>query len=825
MSSPQCALASELDSYARFHREHRHSPNALYLVYTCRALMPMADATRQDGHLPRPVAFPCLGVGDRFRLICFMLRAAIAFQRVLLIDWQSPMPIEEFFEPSRIDWRLRDDELAALNQHPVQRWAQDLESEPPRTRFLRITGNAQWFAAIRASPAQKPSESSRQSTSQGMVYEPKLSCLWHFIFKPSEWLSRTLAERRTRMFGSASEPYDALHVRMGDAAEGVAFEERSVPRTDRRFSHATALHMIRCVQAQSTLPLFVATDNAALKQAIQRRSLAHLSLASAAVAKSPKSPKSPKSRGAGGRGVEGGHAVRHAGVTAPDLSSLGGNSSAGSGHGSAGSGEAALIFDNVMTQGCSDCMVNPVWHHNFSRASVAEIYIEMGLLAQARCLFHTLSNFAGVAEAWRGERCSVVYLSKPTHLGRCNIALPTDSRQGLRPTQPEALQATCTVTEPRPRLRYELALLICTSSAQRERWRHVVEALGAPRWIRELPRLLVSDWFDGDRTGLVGMRWGNTSARRSLAGALCMAHALVGRLEWLLVLSDDAAVADVHSALNSARALLAYYRPSYYRPWLLTLPRVEEEAVLQPAADETLPGRGCVLHGGTVSGWTRREVGKRTGTTGGPLRSVEAVRAKGTPIRFVEATCDSNECRKLPKPERSALDEAACLGPVAHLDDPRVNMGAAWPQARGSRYGSRAPAMAPAFLLSYGALHVLMGGDPTSAAAGITMVEAPDGSGKLVPKPPIIFPRQPALGVVKHVLKPCLGRLSCPFGAGACANRPAKERSRDTGTCDVRRDQRDDCRSCAGDGMHAQVACCLALAGVYATYTRPHAEG
>ena len=236
-----------------------------------------------------------------------------------------------------------------------------------------------------------------------------------------------------------------------------------------------------------------------------------------------------------------------------------------------------------------------------------------------------------------------------------------------------------------------------------------------------------------------------------------------------------------------------------------------------------LPGqRGCVLHGGTVngwtrrgerlddqergnrSGWTRREVGKRTGNS-------------GDPIHFVEATCDSNECRKLP--ERSTLDEAACLGPVAHLDDPRVNMGAAWPQARGSRYGSRAPA----FVLSYGALHVLMGGDPTSVAAGMTMVEAPDGSGRLMPKPPNIFPRHPAQGVVKHALKPCLGRLLCPFGAEACATRPAQARSRVTGACDVRRDQRDDCRSC-GDGMHAQVACCLALAGVYATYTRPHAR-
>ena len=295
--------------------------------------------------------------------------------------------------------------------------------------------------------------------------------------------------------------------------------------------------------------------------------------------------------------------------------------------------------------------------------------------------------------------------------------------------------------------------------------------------------------------------------------ALCMAHALVGRLRWLLVLSDDAAAA---ADVLSARALLAgaLRSASYLRPWLFTLPRVEEEAVL-------LPGRGCVLHGGTVngwtrrgerldgqpqergnmSGWTRREVGKRTGNS-------------GDPIHFVEATCDSNECRKLPMPERSTLDEAACLGPVAHLDDPRVNMGAAWPQARGSRYGSRAPA----FVLSYGALHVLMGGDPTSVAAGMTMVEAPDGSGRLMPKPPNIFPRHPAQGVVKHALKPCLGRLLCPFGAEACATRPAQARSRVTGACDVRRDQRDDCRSC-GDGMHAQVACCLALAGVYATYS------
>ena len=38
------------------------------------------------------------------------------------------------------------------------------------------------------------------------------------------------------------------------------------------------------------------------------------------------------------------------------------------------------VFDGVHTQGCIDCMVNPVWLHNFSDTSVSNIYLEMGLL-------------------------------------------------------------------------------------------------------------------------------------------------------------------------------------------------------------------------------------------------------------------------------------------------------------------------------------------------------------------------------------------------------------------------------------------------------------
>ena len=208
------------------------------------------------------------------------------------------------------------------------------------------------------------------------------------------------------MFGRDTAPYQALHVRMGDAAEGAAFDRRSVPRKDIRFSHATALHMIRCVRAQSNLPIYVATDNAALKQAIRTRSLAPLSLQNAAITRGSKQV-------------------------------------------------ASKIFDRVVTTGCVGCMINPVWHHNFSYESVAEIYIEIGklcllnistcpwqrfssamspcfpgalagLLAKGECLYRTNSNFGAVSEAWRGDQCSIFYMAKKNGLGRCNVALPSD---------------------------------------------------------------------------------------------------------------------------------------------------------------------------------------------------------------------------------------------------------------------------------------------------------------------------------------------------------------------------------------------------------------
>lgn len=156
-----------LSEYARWHAAHRHEPGAEYLVYTCRPFMP--------GTNPR-----CLGFGDRFRIIAYLLRLA-AYRRqasapqpscrlpavtethsplapqVLLVDWLSPVPLSDFFEPTdlgstRIEWRVTAEEAAALRDVPVNRWNGPApggdEFWSSGRQYTRVTGNTHWSSDL-----------------------------------------------------------------------------------------------------------------------------------------------------------------------------------------------------------------------------------------------------------------------------------------------------------------------------------------------------------------------------------------------------------------------------------------------------------------------------------------------------------------------------------------------------------------------------------------------------------------------------------------------------------------------------------------------------
>ncbi|GIL48327.1 hypothetical protein Vafri_4605 [Volvox africanus] len=87
--TPECPEPHRqmLQEYKTFHDANKHSPNAKYIVQTC-----------WHGH--------CAGAGDRLRGALLMLRVAMHFKKVLIIDWKRPAPLNYFLTPNEIDWKL-----------------------------------------------------------------------------------------------------------------------------------------------------------------------------------------------------------------------------------------------------------------------------------------------------------------------------------------------------------------------------------------------------------------------------------------------------------------------------------------------------------------------------------------------------------------------------------------------------------------------------------------------------------------------------------------------------------------------------------------------
>ena len=240
-----------LSAYAEFHMSHRHT--APRLAYTCRPIM---KGTHNH----------CLGVGDRFRHIFWMLRFCAKHRRILLIDWASPYPIEDFFGPvAGIDWRLTAGELLEIEPLKVFRWDGNFAALlKPNTPIIRTVGNTKWNAPISKEP----------SGAEGDFSASSMSCLWQFVFLPSPELQHHIGRQQQLLFGRAS--YASIHLRLGDTAIGAAFSAALVPKFDVRLSPSDALAKILCVRRTTGLPVFLATDNAMLKRAVRERNISTL---------------------------------------------------------------------------------------------------------------------------------------------------------------------------------------------------------------------------------------------------------------------------------------------------------------------------------------------------------------------------------------------------------------------------------------------------------------------------------------------------------------------------------------------------------------------
>ena len=157
---------------------------------------------------------------------------------------------------------------------------------------------------------------------------------YRYLFRPTTAFNRILHQRRRDLFGgsgggssAAHVRYNSMHVRMGDSAEGSQMRSNFYsPISDVRSTLLEAAIGIWCVASAtpSKHPLFVATDNAALKRALAARDPA---------------------------------LINASGLLGRDA------------------------FRRVVVTGCVDCMVNAVQKHNFSAEGVAAIFVDAGLLA------------------------------------------------------------------------------------------------------------------------------------------------------------------------------------------------------------------------------------------------------------------------------------------------------------------------------------------------------------------------------------------------------------------------------------------------------------
>tara|TARA_B110001452_G_scaffold207929_2_gene178131 strand:- start:52 stop:951 length:900 start_codon:yes stop_codon:yes gene_type:complete len=193
----------------------------------------------------------------------------------------------------------------------------------------------------------------------------RFETMYRFLFKPAHSFAVHIRQLRATLFGP-SRSYNSMHIRMGDSSEGSNMKSSFLWRMkDQRSTLAQAAEAVACAAGlEPDLPFFVATDNALLKDALAAR----------------------------------------------DPRRLNATVFVDSG-----------AFANIVTHGCTGCMVNAVQKQRFDGEGAAEgvraIFVDQALLAGARHFVYMpiSSNYAGWTRAWRDELDVNTYY--PTHCG------------------------------------------------------------------------------------------------------------------------------------------------------------------------------------------------------------------------------------------------------------------------------------------------------------------------------------------------------------------------------------------------------------------------
>eukprot|EP00775_Hariotina_reticulata_P013978 gene13978-14093_t len=181
------------------------------------------------------------GLGDRLRTMVYSTRAAYALQRVLLLTWEYPHEITNFFLPAGpINWTVQG--------VPLQQWPNGavFQSSGNITAAQAVSNVIIWFESEATVIHWHCDECPDLTTTQ------EASCILQRLLRPTEEIRARVDQQLLELYNTSQPQFTAVHLRFG-GAEG-----------------ATRKH-----------PILLVTDNPKFRRYIRNGSLAGLAVSPA----------------------------------------------------------------------------------------------------------------------------------------------------------------------------------------------------------------------------------------------------------------------------------------------------------------------------------------------------------------------------------------------------------------------------------------------------------------------------------------------------------------------------------------------------------------
>lgn len=245
--------------YCEWHKERRQNPSwnestwrsSRYLVMTCR-----------QGER-------CGGAADRLRPALALLRIAAETNRIFLIEWENPAPLEEFLLPPQLglDWRL-----PKWLQIQFQRMKRKVNTEGTLQSILHAARRTDKKGFLVSTQYQSPTYGSsyydeNRSTKEGsMTMNAVYPYFWKVLFTPSSAVSQRIQDRLDQ-YNLSPQKYTSIHLRtyriepdQGNDKNTSSIIHRDIAASSKM--QRAVENAIRCgTQLQPEGPFFVASDS------------------------------------------------------------------------------------------------------------------------------------------------------------------------------------------------------------------------------------------------------------------------------------------------------------------------------------------------------------------------------------------------------------------------------------------------------------------------------------------------------------------------------------------------------------------------------------